>query len=525
MNSNERQVVVLDFPGIKKFVFSSDRLVEIRGASALLDELNREFIPKFIAERFGESRSKCIFAGGGAGQFVIQDSPENIREVFCQIQGEVYKRSGGELRVLTGIAHWKDDYHSALNQAFLNLEKNKSNFPFETQSSLHTGFLRECQSCGGMADRITTYAGEERLLCRACRKKEEAGRGAGLWKEFETFLQEQGIAPDKAENLRPDDFEEIGKRCVARRGYTALVYGDGNAMGRVVKNISDVNQFERFSKAIDSAVREACHEALYRHCTMEDGKIPAAILLLGGDDLMVYLAADTAMPFATEVARLFEEKTRKKLSEGDLDKFFENRLGGKGLTFSLGIAYGKSHTPISIMADQAEELLKSAKKRGSSRAFEKNQAPPACLDFHLTNRFNQVKVADSRNLHLEQQTPKGENLRLYGGPYTLEEAVDLLNHAQSIKKSGIPNSRLHRLGEAPFKGKVNGIIEALTVYGRIRSQNQKMKIWKALERFECLPVIPWHEGSEETSTVLVDLVGIATLSRKEVIGYASQDSA
>jgi GGDEF domain-containing protein len=283
-------------------------------------------------------------------------------------------------------------------------------------------------------------------------------------------------------------------------------------MGRLVKKIDTEARFRRFSKAVDEAVREACHEALWKHCQPVKDRIPADILLLGGDDLIVYLSADTAMPFAIEMARLFEEKTRLKLTAGDSDTFFRDILGEKGLTLSIGIAYGQSHTPIAMMVDQAEELLKSAKQKGASLA-EQDAYVPSCIDFHPTNRFNQVSVADSRRQHLSSQTSEGEKIRLYRGPYTLEEAEALMEHAVRLKKSGIPNTRLHRLGEAPFLGKVSGTIETLTLYGRCRESTQKRAIGEALDHFNCFwPVMPWEQAEGEISTILVDLVHVAELT-------------
>lgn len=508
MTKELKHLVVLDVPGIKGYVFGTDKLVEIRGASALLDNLNRYVIPELVKKRFGTSRSTCVFAGGGAAQFIIEDTPENIRDEFKTIQGEVYRQSGGALRIVTGMAQLVDNYSIALKQAFHELEKNKYQKPGLPGPALHSGFIRECESCSGMVGAMEGPHQDTRFLCEVCTRKEEMGRGKGLWDEFCTYVNRYDIAPEQSRNWRPDDFEKIGDRCQARRGYTALIYGDGNSMGRIVKQIDSADRFERFSQVVDSAVREACHEALYRHCKPVNGKMPADILLLGGDDLMVYLAADTAMAFAIDVARLFEEKTRSKLTNDPSDTFFKDILGENGLTLSIGIAFGRSHTPIAIMSDQAEELLKSAKQKGTVLAGQHSHTP-SCIDFHLTSQFNQVGVATSRKHHLMYRTHQGEQVRLFQAPYTLKEAELLIQEAYSLKASGIPRTRIHRLGEAPFMGKINGAVETLTIVGRCRNSSQKQAIMKALNQFSCLSMMPWHQDHEEISTVLVDLVKIS----------------
>lgn len=358
MDPNHSKLVVMDFPGIKEYVFGTQRLVEIRGASALLDYLNRKLIPENMKKHFGPSRCETIFAGGGAAQFIVEADSGEIKEQFLKIQGEVYKRSGGGVRLTAGIADiYNKNYSDGLEQAVFDLKRDGQRNPLLPCSTLHTGLIRECDSCSGMAATISRYGNEKRWLCQKCTEKEKNGQRRGLWKGFGDYIKKDIFA------WRAKDFEEIGQRCEARSGYTALVYGDGNAMGRIVRQIDTKKRFQAFSQAVDEAVREACYEALWLHCKPVKGKIPADILLLGGDDLMVYLSAEKALDFAIDTAELFEEKTRKKLCQDSSDDFFSQLLNGKGLTLSTGIAFAKTHTPISIMADQAEELLSSAKKK------------------------------------------------------------------------------------------------------------------------------------------------------------------
>jgi hypothetical protein len=283
-----------------------------------------------------------------------------------------------------------------------------------------------------MAAVLNVSKPSHQLLCGVCAQKEKMGREKGLWEAFHTYITRYGTVPEAFWSWRPDNFQKIGNRCQTRRGDTALIYGDGNAMDQIVKQIDTAERFTRFSQVVDRSIREACHEALYRHCPPVDGKIPADILLLGGDDLVVYLSADRAMAFAIDIARLFEEKTRSALTSDQPDPFFKNILGDNGLTLSIGVAVGRSHTPIAIMSDQAEELLKSAKQKGAALAGTSSYIPP-CIDFHLTSQFNEVGVAASRKHHPIFRTFQGEHRLLYQGPHTLAEAEALIEAAHSLK--------------------------------------------------------------------------------------------
>ncbi|OQX24712.1 MAG: hypothetical protein BWK80_19430 [Desulfobacteraceae bacterium IS3] len=492
-------ILVIDVPGIKEYVFGTDRLVEIRGASALLDDLNRRKTEIFLKRKLGESNVECVFSAGGAGQFVITAQEDSLKACVKELKGFFVRESKGGLRLLCGWAEFSEEnYSDCLDQAHFRLKKEKEENPLIPCTQLHAGYIRECDSCSGMASRSNSYGDEERFLCDICVEKVEYGKKRGLWREFAEYCEKKGI---KAE--RPKDFKEVGERCLARKDYTALVYADGNAMGKLVKAIKTKEQFKTFSEAVDQSVREACHEAL-----PAEGKIPADILLLGGDDLMVYMSADTAFPFALDAARKFEEKTKEKFAS---EPFFSRLLGGKGLTISLGIAYGKSHTPFSIMFSQSEELLKSSKKAGSQDTNKGEYYAPAYIDFHISSSYNQIKVSDSRKTHLHLYEPSA--VKLYQKPYSLPDAQAILEHARNLINADIPGTRLKRLGYAPFMGKINGTLECLKLYIGTRKKEQRAVIRDALDRFGCL--FPWREiknekrEAVEVTTVLTDLIELA----------------
>lgn len=413
------------------------------------------------------------------------------------------------------------------------------------------------------------------LLCKVCYEKDRFSRDArkGFWRKFYQYLIDNGIK--KVD--RPDDFTDIGE-CSPRKGYTALVYADGNAMGKLIKEIDTPERFEFFSDTVESSIYEACYEALYevffegkkeepvffklteqrikrlrkegisdivisKLSTLKDKKyknenefvkvlekildsnervsynslilkhaehwsiLPAEILLSGGDDLMAYLSADTALPFAIKVAEKFNQFTIEKMKADPRGDFFIKKTGGKGLTISLGIAYGKSHTPFSLLLNQAEELLAIAKKAGSKNGT--GFYAPTYIDYHVSTYFNQVSVKDSRKLNLEPPS-----LRLYQKPYSLEDATAILHHAQELVNADIPSTRLNRLGNAPTLGKVNGILECLKLYTRAKKDKQRPAIWDALGRFGCVRNMPWNEDNPIASTVLVDLIEIVGFCEK-----------
>jgi len=496
-------LLVLDVPSIKDYVLSSERLVEVRGASALLDQLNREFMPKFLKEQLGHDNVNCVFVGGGGGQFIIRAAESVINSAVDKLKGEFFRRSAGGLRLISGIAEYSEDtYQDSLQRAFFRLNLEKEENPFLIQSSTHIGLMRECESCSKPASVVDKYAETEWILCETCHGKVEfASKNRGLWNSFADFLETRGVTKTR----RPKDFEEIAASSM-KKGHLALVYADGNSMGKLIKTIVSSDSFAFFSKTVDTAIRESCHEALFEVGVGSDGV--ADILLLGGDDLLVCLNADAALRFSILAAKKFEEKTCSVFA-GDPAKA-PKKLKGKGLTISFGIVFAKSHTPFSLLLDQAEQLLKSAKKTGSEDKRSQGYYAPTYIDFHFFSRYSQTDVADSRKKFLHISDSNGVPVVLHQRPYSLE-GIDALNdHAQAILNTRVSRSRLKRLGRAPFLGVMNGTLECLQLIGRTKIENQKKSIWDALDTFGCANQVPWKGTKGETkSTMLVDLLEIA----------------
>ena len=78
-------VVLIDVQSIKKFVFGTDALNEVRGASALLDWLNQEEMARCLCEHFGmdQTRVETVYANGGSAQFLMHGGNEPIIRAAC----------------------------------------------------------------------------------------------------------------------------------------------------------------------------------------------------------------------------------------------------------------------------------------------------------------------------------------------------------------------------------------------------------------------------------------------------------
>ena len=194
----------------------------------------------------------------------------------------------------------------------------------------------------------------------------------------------------------------------------------------------------------------------------------------------------------------------------DAFPFFKDLLEGKGLTTSIGIAYGKSHTPFSILLGQAEELLRSAKKEGAKDPRAGGLYVPSYIDYHFTFAFNQVGVNECRGSQLKISAAKP--LLLYQKPYSLEDAKALLEYSRDIGESGVPKTRLNEFGQAMLLGKVNSTIGFLKLYGRMAIEHRRI-FHDALDRFCCMGAdLPWRDRGSSYTSALLDLIELTTFT-------------
>ena len=242
--------------------------------------------------------------------------------------------------------------------------------------------------------------------------------------------------------------------------YIAFMYADGNRMGETVKSLgitfpdddSAKLAYRAFSQVVDRATREAAVESVME--TLGPGTlkgwnryIPAEFIMAGGDDLMLVVPAHHGL----EVALLFIEKFQEKtiglqhflIEEGHLPKPFAER----GLTTSAGVVIAHAHYPVSDLMILAADLMKQAKVKSAGLATTlsptKDVDETGTLDFMVVTEAGTETVKDRRKR--EYRVPPyatGRSVYLTERPYTTKEANELLAIIRTLKRSGVPGTKL-----------------------------------------------------------------------------------
>ena len=484
-------VLVIDFPSIKRFVFGTDPAREIRGASALLEELNIGLVPSFLEQRL-PGELTIPFMGGGAGLvIVIGATIADIDACMAELDHEVSRRSGGGLRVAWGRAEGRlseaRGFRNAVRRAHLDLAARRG-LRSEATPRLRTGLLRECSSCSapGAELRWARDPESEEWLCRSCLEKRRHRHAGRSWRELVEHVGLEG-APER---FRPDDFTVIAN-LANRKGYAGLLYLDGDSMGRVVKQIPSPEQYQLFSKTVDGSLRQATFEALADEPRGDDQVIPADILLLGGDDLVMVTPADRALPLALRITARFRELTQKRFTDSG---FFDEQVKTRGLTVSAGIALFKQRQPFRTVLDQAEALLDSAKKR---RAAEKSDR--GWIDLADVSQTRFVDVEDLRRQELELST--GQELTLW--PLPVDRARRFHDSLVELDEARVPKGRVAQLARALQRGS-SVTFETMRVIARAR-ERERLQLQKFFVDNEMWPQVPWREVGDQRQSGVLDL--------------------
>ncbi len=522
--SNTSFVIVVDTPSIKKYVFGTDPLNEIRGASARLDWLNQSEMERCLKEHPGMGRVEKIYANGGSAQFLVHSCDAiTIKAACASMVRYIREQTGGEVGVVYGIAPLTD-YREAIRIARFQLRCQRDFATFHRSASL-IPIMMGCESNPDLPATHISRDGD--ILSKSSYEKAEEGHHTqhyGLWNAWMKHLADTGPWPARESwrELRCGRTTEIGDQS-SWDGYLGVVYADGNAMGKFVQAIDDPKIFHQFSRIVDESIREACFAALDQILKPEINKVrktfeeqgpleplAADILLLGGDDLLVAVPADRALDFPLMVTNVFERLTKEKITNlPDAEaRFFGDQLESESFTISCGVAVARSNYPFYLALDLAEQLLKNAKRK-DGRIGQDTEQTPARIDFHVVAGANSYALEQVREDTYRVLTDARRTLR----PLSCSQLAMLRTSIKELDAVKFPHSKLHELQEAALAATESQAewrirdIFARSRHGRDRSQRRAL--WEAVKRlcpqgydFD----FPWFKKGNQRLLCVVDLV-------------------
>lgn len=328
--------------GIQNWILSSNKLRDLAGGSALVEELTQA-----ARERAEALQGQVIQATSGSMTAIFGDkiSLEQFAAEWPMIV--TYLAPGLQM-----IHAWVEQAHglSALfdklagqrNQVYLdNLELN----PWVLRSG-RSGLpaVPPPQKGGQNLDRRGTLdsvvLAKERARSRVLKSQNDV-TGGYTWQDFDDRLES---------------------------GPVAVIHADGSGIGeRLMKLGDDIQKLKAFSKALQEACRLSIKRAVETLPQLDTG-IPARPIVAAGDDLTYIVPAAHARGFSEAWLLAFEDETERRKSELNGSKLY----GGAGIAIvGRNFPFSQAYHLSERLCSAAKNKLKSQGRQASVLAFQR----------------------------------------------------------------------------------------------------------------------------------------------------------
>jgi len=385
--------------GIQEYIFATNKLMEIIGASKLVEDVNNlidDYSPDEVLIN-AAGNIKAIFKD----EEKLKHTVENfLKEVKQKAYGITISQAVVKLESDEPTTKELQDKINELEQK-LKIQRNIPTIPLD----MHINILKQSPKTAKPA---VISDKEDKFLDISSKQKRDR---YAKW-----FQKEQ------KENNKIKEYKELSALANKKRKI-AVIHADGNGLGTLIPHIKNI---KKFSKDLDEATHRSFEEA-------KKG-IKIRPIILGGDDMVAICDGDDAMEFTKRFLEEFEKNTK-------------DIVQGYSLTACAGIAYAHDKFPFHYAVALAEELCSQTKKH-AKKINEK--LAPSSLMFHNIQSSNfqswEKFVEDELTIKTVKDDKK-EIIRCDFGPYYLDQKdqvnlSDFINTVEAYRDDNSPISRL-----------------------------------------------------------------------------------
>lgn len=394
--------------GIQSFIFQTNDLKSIVGASELVEQICTKMFEHFAKEEElvvnAAGNIKCIFA-----------NKQDCAKAVLEFPKEVQTKAPG-ITISQAVVKMKegDTFGTSVDklECRLRIQRNKPS------KSLTIGYMgtRRSRKTGLPAVDVD----KEGYLDESTLSKQKNSRPDKENSTLSLSIKNFGINQLTNSQICYDIDDMTD-----RNNWIAVIHADGNGLGQVVRKIGkEGEKYHEFSANLNKATERAAQKAFISVCEKHGvdmtKKIPFRPVVLSGDDHTIICRADLALDYATIYLREFENQTYQLL--GNL--IVGGQVFTKGdmkdrLSACAGISYIKASYPFYYGYKLAESLCALAKKdaKREQDVKEGHKLPKSCLMFY---KVQDSFIEDFSKIAERELTPsQGDSF--VAGPYYLSE--------------------------------------------------------------------------------------------------------
>ena len=349
--------------GIQSFIFKTNELKDIAGASELVENICTRSFDGQLKSASVTTGEKVIGAAGNV-KYVFNDRSECAR-VVRDFAKKVMREAPGITISQAVVKYDNDEDFGKAVQCLEGKLREERNRPHNSVTAGLLGMERSRQT--GLpvvgvdddehVDAATLAKHKASNICKLCAKS--------FFGAPNVPLSEKRVAYDIS-------------KITGKNDWIAIIHADGNGLGQIVREIGQKKDvYKTFSEKLDEATVASAKEAYDTLAAGREweceGVIPIRPVVLGGDDMTVIIRGDLAIDYAKAYLKAFEKNTGLKLGK----ILEENKVFPDGRTFltaCAGVAFVKSSFPFYYAYNLAEELCTEAKVRSGRKH--------SCLMFH-----------------------------------------------------------------------------------------------------------------------------------------------
>jgi len=400
-------LVAFDTDRIKEYVFAGDALRDIRGASSILDQLNRELLPDLVG-------AAPIFAAGGSALVVVPSAEaagaiERVRRAYADASGGAATITGVALPLPDDFDLQAGDIRPFWRLLSDRLAAAKARTPPFLATASHPLIRYDAVDDAQYAAQHDPVDGFISLASQLKRTRSKAIRD---------------MAADAGAPL-PETFEKIADWS-RPAGYFALVVADGDRMGRLMESCPTLPAIGKTARALSQLLGETVEAA-----TRGISSLQRDYFILGGDDIVLAVPAQHGLPVALRLVEEFARRSPTTL--------------GQSKTLSVAVVWAHMRYPFAVWRELAEGALRFAK-----REAERRELPGGLINFLVVSSANHLEFGAYHRAVLTTKESATRRIVRTMRPYSPADLRTLM-HARAELLAGVPRSKLEALNRAVFQ--------------------------------------------------------------------------